>query len=609
MIIEDFQWLYENIQGMTIHPSPTHDMDYWNYMITATPRRWKGILKRVATHAALQLRIHADVNTMHRTAMSMLHSVGADPEVQTETNIAYTFKCFICDVDFDSYTGWAVHAFKRHGRTQPGRTLQTGTTCQSCAKRFTTPARLARHFRTVPRCAETVAAQEWNVPLQPGFGSLEEAKYEEATVMQMWTRSEATTLPPATTWATTPHARKLLHLCYTEEWTSEELAMDGIMDFLRQEPVAFHELQAICRQLEEDDDAPYKHGIIEALQDVATTARRQGDTGYHVPNEINPLIFMQHTMKFHATLPRMPTVYRYVLHVFSGVRREGDLHGALLQVQPPDGTVLFPISIDIVLSSTHCDLLDPQQQKRWLNWAKDGAIYMAIGGPPCETWSISRLRWYENFEGPRPLREGTRLLDYIWAIPQLRIREARQVRVANALLHFCILLFLAQVLTGGIAIIEHPDEPGPRGMLVPPSIWILPIMQYIKSASTVFPLHIKQGYWNALSPKPTLLLVTVPDCQGSDIMKCLDGFRVRSDLPPPLKMGKASKSTFNTAALKRYPQALCMGMASIAASYAVKVPFVPAKDDEILPIALVLKGVYSNSTTTDDGQDFAGDRN
>ena len=227
---------------------------------------------------------------------------------------------------------------------------------------------------------------------------------------------------------------------------------------------------------------------------------------------------------------------------------------------------------------------------------------MAIGGPPCETWSVSRLRWYENFEGPRPLRDGSRLLDYIWALPQLRIREARQIRVANALLQFCILLFLAQVLTGGIAIIEHPDEPAPRGMLVPPSIWNIPLMQFIKSASTVFPLHIKQGYWNALSPKPTLLLVTVPDSHGSDLLKCLEGFRVRADLPPPLKMGKATKTTFNTAALKRYPPALCAGMASIATNYAVKV-------HEILPLASLLRAVYTNSTTTDDGHDFAGDRN
>ena len=126
----------------------------------------------------------------------------------------------------------------------------------------------------------------------------------------------------------------------------------------------------------------------------------------------------------------------------------------------------LPISIDIVLSDQHCDLLNPKQQAQWLPWARQGAIHMAIGGPPCETWSVSRLRWHEEQEGSRSLRNGSRLENHIWGLPQLRIQEARQVRVANSLLHFCILPMIRQ------------------------------------SASTVFPIHIKQEYWNAISPKP-----------------------------------------------------------------------------------------------------------
>ena len=79
--------------------------------------------------------------------------------------------------------------------------------------------------------------------------------------------------------------------------------------------------------------------------------------------------------------------------VFSGARRNGDIHSALLDLQPPDGTTLLPVSIDIVLSTEHCDLLNPRQQQQWLTWAMQGAIYMAIGGPPCETWSVARMRW------------------------------------------------------------------------------------------------------------------------------------------------------------------------------------------------------------------------
>ena len=110
------------------------------------------------------------------------------------------------------------------------------------------------------------------------------------------------------------------------------------------------------------------------------------------------------------------------------------------------------------------------------------------------------------------------------------------------------MLFLAQAIGRGMAIIEHPDQPGERGMHRPASIWILTITQFIKSTSTVFPLHIKQGDWNAYSPKPTLLLVTVPGTTGAAILKCLEGFRVRPDLLPPLIMGKSTYNVYTVCA-------------------------------------------------------------
>lgn len=606
---EDFKWLYDNIQGLTIHPHPNHDLPHWNAMILQRYGKWKGILKRVTQHAALQLRIHADVQTFHRRAFQFLDDVGVAPKLEEETQQDFHYKCFICDRVFTTHTGWAVHAFKSHGRTHPGRQLQTGRTCSACGKTFNTQARLARHFRTVPRCANTVAAQGWEVPLQPGFGSNAVARDEDDTIMQTWTQSDQATVEPGHAWATTPHARALHTLCETADWSTEEDAYQDIMDFLQQEPVSHSELGEIRERLQAQE---FENGHIamEALHSIESLAKTPVQETQHVAAGIDSKTFMATSLHLPQQVHRTPTAYRYVLHVFSGARRDGDLHSALLQVVPPDGTTLFPISIDIVLSDTHCDLLDTKQQAQWLAWARQGAIHMAVGGPPCETWSVSRLRWYEEQEGPRPLRDGARVQDHIWGLPQLRLKEARQVRVANALLHFCILLFLAQVLTAGIAIIEHPDQPGPRGMLVPPSIWILPIMRFIQSASTVYPIHIKQGYWNAISPKPTLLLTTIPTTSGAAILKCLEGFQVRDTLPPPLPMGRSSKTTYNTAALKRYPRALCRAIAEIAGEFADRVSYSYAHEDAVKHVAVILKGIYmTTDDQMDDGQDFAGDRN
>ena len=606
---EDFRWLYDNIQGLTIHPHPNYDLPHWNAMILQQYGQWKGILKRVTTHAALQLRIQADVQTLHRRAFQLLEDFGVAPQLEEETHQDFHYRCFICDRVFTTYTGWAVHAFKSHGRTHPGRQLQTGRTCLSCAKVFNTPARLARHFRTVPRCANTVAAQGWDVPLQPGFGSQVTARDEEATMMQTWMQSNNATVEPGHAWAATSHAKALYSLCETADWGTEEDALQGIMDFLHQEPISHAELREVRERLLRQD-VENGHIIMEALHSIENLAKTPVLETQQVPSGVDSKTFMTNRLQLPQRVQRTPTAYRYVLHVFSGARREGDLHSALLQVVPPDGTTLFPISIDIVLSDTHCDLLDTKQQTQWLTWARQGAIHMAVGGPPCETWSVSRLRWYEDHEGPRPLRDGGRLQDHIWGLPQLRLREARQVRVANALLQFCILLFLAQVLSSGIAIIEHPDQPGQRGMLVPPSIWILPIMQFIQSASTVYPIHIKQGYWNAISPKPTLLLTTIPATSGAAILKCLEGFQVRDTLPPPLPMGRASKTTYNTAVLKRYPRALCRAIAELAGKFATSVPFSFGPDDAVNHVAQILRRIYMTTDDhMDDGNDFAGDRN
>ena len=61
------------------------------YIIYQQHERWKGILKRVATHAALQLRMHANVNTARRKAYKMLQDAGVAPILQTETQRGYTY--------------------------------------------------------------------------------------------------------------------------------------------------------------------------------------------------------------------------------------------------------------------------------------------------------------------------------------------------------------------------------------------------------------------------------------------------------------------------------------------------------------------------------------
>ena len=159
------------------------------------------------------------------------------------------YLCFICNTTYHSYTAWAVHAFKRHGRVHAGRKLQAGKICQACGKAFNTEARLTRHFRTVPRCASTMAAQKQTVQLQPGLGSTANEEQELQTVMQVWAQSDAQILPPQQGWVATEQAKKLWTLLSDGQWSTEDEAREAIMTFLHQEAVSHLELKEIQEKI------------------------------------------------------------------------------------------------------------------------------------------------------------------------------------------------------------------------------------------------------------------------------------------------------------------------------------------------------------------------
>ena len=135
-----------------------------------------------------------------------------------------------------------------------------------------------------------------------------------------------------------------------------------------------------------------------------------------------------------------------------------------------------------------------------------GAIHFVYGGPPCETWSVSRWRFYDTGEGPAPLRSGDDIYDEIWGWRTLRLRDIQQILCSNALLLFMLTIFVTQLISGGGALMEHPARPGYRQGRQPPSVWLLPIVQFLLKCRQVRMIHISQGYWQALSPEANNVL-------------------------------------------------------------------------------------------------------
>ena len=103
-------------------------------------------------------------------------------------------------------------------------------------------------------------------------------------------------------------------------------------------------------------------------------------------------------------------VHRYILHAFSGRRRQGDFQfflDAVAEAHP--GIVLHTLSVDIVLDSCWGDISDVRVRQFWISAATNKWVVAFLGGPPCETWSRAREHQLHAHGrgGPRVIRTAT----------------------------------------------------------------------------------------------------------------------------------------------------------------------------------------------------------
>ena len=615
LVQDDLKWMYSQIRGYTQHPEPCHDLDYWHQFIRTKYGRWQGVLRRVTRHSILQRKLRHEVHAAHQQILALLEEADI-PVAKTYTQTTETsYRCLVCDASFGSYRGWAVHAFKKHQRVHPFRRLQAGKTCAACAHSFPTEARLARHFKNSKQCAATVAAQQWWPDLTAAFGSRNVNKEEAEAVLDTWHSTTEQTLPVRQGWAMTVQTREFLKAACRCLWTEESQEQDSafLWNVLRQHPVAVHEIQEVQDAMHHyfaDQQDLNIDAIFAPLYDAARTTTSTTQTRTTLVDQLKE---MQKMDEFKVDPPeRCRVKYRYVLHLYSGIKRDDDLHTHLLRAGKQSDITLFPISIDIVLSQTKGNLLDRESQMFWLSLSKQGAIHFVYGGPPCETWSVSRWRFYDTGEGPAPLRSGDDIYEEIWGWKTLRLRDVQQILCSNALLLFMLTIFVTQLISGGGALMEHPARPGHRQGRQPPSVWLLPIVQFFLKCQQVRMIHISQGYWQALSPKPTTFLVTTPRADGHQFLEWLNKHKATDVLPKPIEMGHC-KGIYHTAKLKRYPGPLCAGLAELSIQAISQIPSPSVLSpphpnqswvDPVLDIALELRTAYESSANVEDGADF-----
>lgn len=239
--------------------------------------------------------------------------------------------------------------------------------------------------------------------------------------------------------------------------------------------------------------------------------------------------------------PRKSPRMLYILHLFSGVKRQHDFHSYIDALSSRFSGIFCPISVDIALRSIHGDLLRHKTQTFWLQCAAAGMIFFILCGPPCETWSAARFRFITDGCGPRPVREVSPP-HLLRGKANLTLKELKQVAFANRLLQFALQMMVRQLSAGNFGILEHPALAEPRDNIQPPSIWLLPCMTILLS----HPLKFFQGHYHAVSPKPTTFLCVADPLHADLMMEALTGSRTRRSLPPPLSMGKTASGVFAT---------------------------------------------------------------
>ena len=607
LLTQDLTWMYTQLQGFTTLPNPQDDMLTWHLLIRQTPGKWKGLIKRASLHARLQRRVHVHVAQYHRRFLQILADNDVNVSKTVEETLERAYCCLACNRVFACFSSWSVHAFKQHGRINKWRRLQHGCICKACGNRYPSEQRLLRHLQFNPQCAATVASLRLWVEPKPGIGSTEAVDTERQLALATWDKTDTQCVQQGFGWPMTEQVQDLLRWCTTCNWTTTNIAQE-IHTQLCNHVVHYGEIEEIKQALAHTLTPEQKEAMDRILTDAQrhmrppqTTTSKDMDLSQclaALPMGEAPNI---------GKIQRTPTKFRYILHLFSGVRRRDDLHTIIDGMPAINGVTMFVASLDVVLSQSHGDLLSRKVQNYWLNASKQGAIFATISGPPCESWSISREHEDNGYKGPKPLRDGQDLQHRIWALATLRARDLLQVDTANQLLLFTVLLFVTQLTVGAVSIIEHPILPKKKGNRQPASIWLLPVIQYLKALTMVHSIDLWQGYFGSASPKPTTLLITAPNSSVKELTNWANQHRSTQNLPPPLKMGPRGDGTFATAPLKRYPPAFCRAIGGILHRVASKMQHVAASQDNYEEIFAELKDIYENSNYNQmDGADYAG---
>ena len=571
MVDLSLTWLKNNVMKPLPELPVANNWTLWVPLLSAPGGAWKSLIRRAVIHDTLQTRKASSWFDFHTQFCQFF----VDNEVHEFPSTVYEwnqFACLQCRQSFRTCAAWSVHAFRKHGRTTLSRMVARGDTCEICLKKFHDHMGLVNHLSNNPDCFWQLRTLRGNVEPQPSLNSRAEIKTRTELRTPVHRvmgprppRVEVADPTPTTDQQLLFDSWEAVRVGHADLDESAEVIREALRVATLDTILPIHEIHYVAtswqRLLRLQDVVQFGDHFDVALSsfighlDAKWLLQDQTLPRCSVDDPVAILTSWASERSSFTPVER-PLRFRQVVvaHLFSGRRRIGDLQAHLESLPLPAGLSWMILSVDIIFNETWGNLLRPDTLQLFLRACKEGIVTALVAGPPCETWSIARLRGLYGDNGPRPLRDVDNLSGY----NQLSVRETQQVCIGNELLGVAILLAAAMWTASGLMILEHPAEPArqPRAA----SIWRLMILRFLLSKRGVVRHRVYQGLYGAVSAKPTdLLLVSPPRNFGS----LLESHQTRSTLPDGGSIGRDQKGRYRTAALKEYPSGFCRALAHL----------------------------------------------
>eukprot|EP00438_Fugacium_kawagutii_P015272 Skav216369 [mRNA] locus=scaffold1517:213218:218875:+ [translate_table: standard] len=509
-------WLSQQVSMNVGTPPEALQMQAFIDMAEETPQRARRLLRR-AQRAALNQRIRQHgARKWHAAFTEQLLHIGFTFPVDPARNVAGPndseegFLCSICAKHFRTPHSAATHMMRAHQVHAEHFLWSNRTSCLCCMQEFHTCKRLSAHFQHGGRrCLEQL-----------------KLRYQHPDILEQRAAGpDVDHLPFA------PIAGPV------EQWNTE--TVDEFRGW-RHKPRRPRALPMMARQVRPEEDASTPE----------------------FPTCFEPMS---------VAMPRhIPMPVQFILHFFSGRRRQDDFQHFLEAMADQHHLNLRVLSLDVAIDARIGNLASDEAFTFWNDKAKRGYIYSFLAGPPCETFSKARFRGH----GPPPLRSFL----HRWGLPGLLGRYHRQVECGSFLWRFTVSMLTSQISAGKGGVFEHPaaydvsEGPCQGGVHIRCFPEIVALLQW----PSLKLFEIDQGKFGQRCRKPTGFMI-LNHAEAGRIFHAMT-------LPPHqwqlsgVEMGwDAANQRFATAPLKEYPGHLCATLATIMLSGLAS----PPRDDDV----------------------------